>query len=123
MTELELGEVQAKFADIIWEHEPVGSGELVKICQEKLNWKKPTTYTVLRKLCEKGLFKNEDGVVTSLISREDFYFAKSSKFVEETFNGSLPAFVASFISRKNLTAKEAEEIQKMIDAFRKGDKV
>lgn len=120
MIDFELGEVQARFADIVWENEPVGSGELVKLCQQQLNWKKPTTYTVLRKLCEKGIFQNENGTVTSLISREDFYSAKSERFVEETFQGSLPAFVAAFMSRKALSDSEAEEIQRMIDAYRSG---
>ena len=119
MIEIELGEVQARFADIVWENEPVGSGELVKICADKLGWKKPTTYTVLRKLCEKGLFKNENGTVTSVISRDDFYSAKSERFVEETFDGSLPAFIAAFTFRKKPGKKEIEEIQKMIDSFRK----
>lgn len=119
MAQIELGEVQEAFAHIVWEHEPVGSGELVKICEKELNWKKPTTYTVLRKLCEKGLLQNVNGTVTSVISREDFYSAKSERFVEDTFDGSLPAFIAAFISRKNLTAKEAEEIQRMIDTFKK----
>lgn len=118
MGEMELGAVQARFADLVWHHEPVPSGELVKICEKELNWKKPTTYTVLRKLCEKGLFRNVDGIVTSVISRDDFYSARSEQFVEETFDGSLPAFVAAFISRKSLSAKEAEEIQRMIDGFR-----
>ena len=118
MGEMDLGAVQARFADIVWQHEPIASGQLVKICEKELNWKKPTTYTVLRKLCEKGLFQNVDGVVTSLISRSDFYSARSEQFVEETFDGSLPAFVAAFISRKSLSAKEAEEIQRMIDTFR-----
>ena len=116
--ELELGAIQERFADIVWANEPVGSGELVKICEKELNWKKATTYTVLRKLCEKGLLKNENGVVSSLISKEDFYSAKSEQIIEESYEGSLPAFIAAFISRKNLTAKEADEIQKMIDAFR-----
>lgn len=116
--ELELGAIQERFADIVWANEPVGSGELVKICEKELNWKKATTYTVLRKLCEKGLLKNENGVVSSLISKEDFYSAKSEQIIEESYEGSLPAFIASFISRKNLTAKEADEIQKMIDTFR-----
>lgn len=116
--ELELGAIQERFADIVWANEPVGSGELVKICEKELNWKKATTYTVLRKLCEKGLLKNENGVVSSLISKEDFYSAKSEQIIEESYKGSLPAFVAAFISRKNLTAKEADEIQKMIDTFR-----
>ena len=119
MIDLELGAVQERFADIVWANEPVGSGELVKICEKELSWKKPTTYTVLRKLCEKGLLKNENGFVTSVISREEFHSAKSEQIVEESFDGSLPAFVASFISRKNLTAQEAEEIQRMIDAFKK----
>lgn len=116
--ELELGAIQERFADIVWANEPLGSGELVKICEKELNWKKATTYTVLRKLCEKGLLKNENGVVSSLISKEDFYSAKSEQIIEESYKGSLPAFVAAFISRKNLTAKEADEIQKMIDTFR-----
>ena len=119
MIDFELGAVQERFADIVWANEPVGSGELVKICEKELNWKKPTTYTVLRKLCEKGLLKNENGTVSSIVSREEFYSAKSEQIVEESFEGSLPAFIASFISRKNLTAKEAEEIQKMIDTFKK----
>lgn len=116
--ELELGAIQERFADIVWAKEPLGSGELVKICEKELNWKKATTYTVLRKLCEKGLLKNENGVVSSLISKEDFYSAKSEQIIEESYEGSLPAFIAAFISRKNLTAKEADEIQKMIDTFR-----
>ncbi|MCM1117985.1 MAG: BlaI/MecI/CopY family transcriptional regulator [bacterium] len=121
MAEMELGAVQARFADLIWQHEPVTSGELVKICERELLWKKPTTYTVLRKLCEKGLFQNKDGIVTSLLSREAFYSARSEQFVEETFDGSLPAFVAAFLSRKALSAGEAEEIQRMIDEFRRED--
>lgn len=116
--ELELGAIQERFADIVWANEPLGSGELVKICEKELNWKKATTYTVLRKLCEKGLLKNEKGVVSSLISKEEFYSAKSELIIEESYEGSLPAFIAAFISRKNLTANEADEIQKMIDTFR-----
>ena len=116
---VELGVIQERFADIVWANEPVSSGVLVKLCKEELNWKKSTTYTVLRKLCEKGLFRNADGIVTSLISRDDFYSSKSEQIIEESFDGSLPAFVAAFISRKSLTEKEADEIQRMIDAFRK----
>lgn len=119
MINFELGVVQERFADIVWANEPINSGELVKICKEELNWKKPTTYTVLRKLCEKGLLKNENGTVSSVVSREDFYSAKSEQIVEESFEGSLPAFIASFIAHKNLSAEEAEKIQKMIDAFKK----
>ena len=119
MMNYELGAVQERFADIVWANEPIGSGELVKICEKELRWKKPTTYTVLRKLCEKGLLKNENGTVSSVVAREAFYSAKSERIIEESFGGSLPVFIASFISRKNLTEEEAEEIQKMIDAFKK----
>lgn len=120
MIDIELGEVQAVFANIIWSREPVGSGELVKICEKELGWKKPTTYTVLRKLCAKGLFKNENGVVSAVISREEFNLAKSEKFVEDTFEGSLPAFFAAFMSHKKISEKEADEIKKMIDAYKEG---
>ena len=118
MKEIELGDVQAIFADIIWNNEPIGSGELVKICEKELNWKKPTTYTVLRKLCEKGLFKNEDGVVTAVISREEFNASKSEKFVEDTYEGSLPAFIAAFMSHKKISKSEIDEIQKMINEYK-----
>ena len=84
---IELGAIQERFADIIWEHEPVASGELVRICEKELNWKKPTMYTVLRKLCEKGIFLNQNGIVTSLVSREDFYAAKSAQIIEESYQG------------------------------------
>ena len=116
---MELGVVQERFADLVWDNEPIASGELVKICEKELEWKKSTTYTVLRKLCDKGIFKNEDGTVTSLISKEEFYSAKSKQIVDDSYSGSLPAFVAAFISNKKLTAKEADEIQKMIDEFKK----
>lgn len=119
MMDIELGAVQERFADIVWNNEPIASGELVKICEKELNWKKPTTYTVLRKLCEKGLLKNENGIVTSLVSRDDFYSTKSEQIIEDSFNGSLPAFIAAFTSRNRLSPKEAEEIQKMIDSFKK----
>ncbi len=122
MAEIELGEVQTAFAEIVWKNEPVSSGELVKICRDELDWKKSTTYTVLRKLCEKGLFKNVDGIVSSVMSREQFYSAKSEKFVEDTFNGSLPQFIAAFMSGKKITEKEADEIQKLIDDFKGGKK-
>jgi predicted transcriptional regulator len=122
MKDIELGTVQERFADIVWANEPLGSGELVKLCEKELGWKKPTTYTVLRKLCEKGLLKNEDGVVTTLISREDFYSAKSEQIIEDSYEGSLPAFIAAFTSRKKLSNAEVDEIQQMIDEFKKGEK-
>lgn len=120
MESYELGAVQSRFAEIIWEHAPISSPELVKLCGEELGWKKSTTYTVLKKLCEKGLFMNEDGVVSALISKDEFNSRRSRFFVEETFSGSLPAFFASFISGKPISDEEAEEIRRMIDSFSKG---
>ena len=120
MRHIELGEMQAKFADIVWREEPISSGELVKICENELNWKKPTTYTVLRKLCEKGLFQNTDGIVTSKCSRDEFNAIQSQQYVDQSYNGSLPAFIAAFTSQKRLSKKEVDEIQKIIDEFRKG---
>lgn len=117
MNEIKLGMVEARFADIVWENEPLTTKELVTVCEKELNWKRTTTYTVLKKLCERGIFKTENSIVTSLISKNEFYAIQSEKFVEETFEGSLPAFIAAFSSRKKPTAKELEEIKKMIDSF------
>ena len=114
----ELGDVQKQFAEIIWEKEPIASGELVKICDKEFGWKKSTTYTVLKKLCEKGLFQNVGGVVSSIVSRTEFYAATSGQFVEDTFGGSLPAFIAAFTAGRKLTEKEVDEIQKMINEFK-----
>lgn len=119
MQKIELGEVQERFANIIWELEPIKSMELMKICKERLEWNKSTTFTVLRKLCEKGLFKNENGVVTSLMSKEEFAGIKSRQFVQEHFKGSLPAFLAAFVSDKTVSEKEADEIRKMIEDYKK----
>ena len=119
MKSIELAAVQERFADIVWENEPIASGDLVQICEKKLNWKKPTTYTVLRKLCEKGLLQNVDGIVSSLISKEEFYSAKSEQIIEDSYKGSLPAFIAAFTSHKKLTKKDVDEIQQLIDAFKK----
>ncbi len=117
MEDIRLGVIESHFADIIWQHEPLSSGELVKICGEELGWKKSTTYTVLKKLCDKGIFQNQEGRVTSLITRQELHAAQSKKFVDETFGGSLPAFLAAFASEKPLSRKEIEEIRKMIDDF------
>ena len=119
MKSIELAAVQERFADIVWANEPISSGDLVNVCEKELNWKKPTTYTVLRKLCEKGLLQNVDGIVSSLISKEEFYSAKSEQIIEDSYEGSLPAFIAAFTSHKKLSKKEVDEIQKMIDAFKK----
>lgn len=119
MPNTKLGEMQFQFAELVWHYAPLPSGELVRICQQELNWKKPTTYTVLRKLCEKGLFKNEDGLVSVLMTREQFFAARAEQFVEETFGGSLPAFIAAFTSRKKPSQVEIAEIQRILDLSRK----
>ena len=111
-----LGVVESKFADIIWAHAPLPSRDLVVLCQQELNWKKPTTYTVLRKLCDRGIFRNEDGLVSPVLSREEFYSLQSEKYVADSFQGSLPAFVAAFTQRKSLTREEIDQIHRLIDA-------
>lgn len=118
MADIQLGAVESRFADIIWENEPVSSGDVVKMAEAALGWKKSTTFTVLRRLCEKGIFRNEKGTVTSLISRQDFYSLQSEQFVEDTFGGSLPAFLAAFTKRKKLSAAEIEELRKMINDYK-----
>lgn len=118
MNEYKLGAVEARFADMIWAQAPVSSGELAKLAQQELTWKKSTTYTVLKRLCERGLFQNEGGTVSALVSREEFYALQSEKFVEETFDGSLPAFLAAFGSRKKLSDKEIDELEKLIEKMR-----
>ncbi|MBQ3603661.1 MAG: BlaI/MecI/CopY family transcriptional regulator [Clostridia bacterium] len=120
MTEYQMGAVESRFADIIWENEPISSAELVKKSEELFKWKKSTTYTVLKRLCEKGIFQNAKGTVTSLVSKQEFYSAQSKKFVDETFNGSLPAFLAAFTARKALTAEEVAELQRMVDEYKEG---
>lgn len=115
MAEIQLGAVEARFADMIWEREPVASAELIKLAAEKLTWKRTTTHTVLHRLCEKGLFQNNNGTVTSLLSRQEFYARHSKKYVDETFAGSLPAFLAAFTRGKRLTAEEIAEIRALID--------
>ncbi len=120
MNDYQMGAVESKFANIIWENEPISSAELVKKSEELFKWKKSTTYTVLKRLCEKGIFQNAKGTVTSLISKQDFYAVQSEKFVDETFNGSLPAFLAAFTARKALTAEEVAELQRMVDEYKEG---
>ena len=118
MRDLKLGAVESRFAEIIWQNEPISSGGLVKLCEKELSWKKPTTYTVLRKLCEKGIFQNENGTVSSKIKKDEFYAMQSEQFIEETFEGSLPSFLAAFSKRKSLSKKDIEEIEKMINSYK-----
>lgn len=122
MDEIKLGVVESQFADIIWSNEPISSGKLVELCKQQLDWKKSTTYTVLKKLCERGIFQNDSGIVSSIISKDEFYAMQSEKFVVENFGGSLPAFIAAFTQRNNLSKKDIEEIQKMINTCGKGRK-
>lgn len=117
MNNYKLADTEAKFADIIWSNEPITSPELVKLCEKELNWKKSTTYTVLKKLIEKGIFQNEKSIVTAKLSREEFYGMQSQKYVEETF-GSLPKFLTAFFNGKKLSQKEAEELRNYIDQFK-----
>jgi Predicted transcriptional regulator len=118
MNEYKLADFEAKFADIIWEREPISSPELVKICEKELNWKKSTTYTVLKKLIDKGVFRNKDTIVTSILSREEFYGRQSRLYVKETF-GSLPGFLTAFFQGRKISPKEAEELRSYIDHFEK----
>lgn len=118
MAEYKLGEVESIFADIIWNNEPLSSRRLAELAEERLNWKRTTTYTILKRLCDRELFQNNNGTVTSRISRAEFYARQSERFVEDTFQGSLPAFLAAFGSRKKLSDQEIDELQKIIDSMR-----
>lgn len=115
MSEIQLGMIEARYADMIWENEPVTSSELVRMTAKEFQWKRTTAHNVLRRLIDKGLFQNEKGLVTSLISREEFYSMQSQRYVNDTFDGSLPAFIAAFTKGTRLSRKEAEDIRKIID--------
>ena len=120
MKEYKLTEMEDKFADIIWANEPIPSGNLVKLCEVELNWKKSTTYTMLKRIEFKGIFINKNGVVSSLVKRDEFYAEQSKQFVEETFDGSLPKFLAAFTRSKRLSDKEIAELQKLINEHKEG---
>lgn len=115
MKEYKLAETEERFAELIWKNQPIGSGDLVKLCEKEMNWKKSTTYTVLKKLCEKGIFQNNNAVVSSLITRDEYYARQSIRFVEDTFGGSLPKFLTSFIGTKKLNKRQVAELKKLID--------
>lgn len=119
MADLRMGMAEGRFADLIWDNEPVASGVLAKLAGETLNWKKTTSFTVLKRLCDRGLFENAGGEVRSLISREDYYARHSEQYVQETFGGSLPAFLAAFGTRKKLSDAEVEELQALIEQMRR----
>ena len=113
-------ESEYRFCLILWEHEPVTASELVKLCQDQLGWKRTTTYTVIKRLSERGVLKNEDGAVTSLVSKDEAQASEIDELVEKKFEGSLPAFVAAFTKHQNISEEELDEVQRMIDRIRKG---
>lgn len=115
MNESKLTDSEEQFAEIIWQNEPIGSGELVKLCEKRMAWKKSTTYTVLKKLCDKGIFQNENAVVSSLMTKDEYDAKQSIRFVEDTFGGSLPKFLTAFIGSKRLSKRQADELKKLID--------
>lgn len=114
-------ESEYRFCLILWEHEPVKSKELVRLCEEQLGWKSTTTYTVIKRLSERGVVKNENTIVTSLVSKEEAQAAEIDELVDRTFEGSLPAFIAAFTKYQKLSDKELDEVQKMIDRYRRGE--
>ena len=114
-------ESEYRFCLILWEHEPVTAVELVKLCLERLGWKRTTTYTVIKRLGERGVLKNEDGLITSLVSKEEAQAREIDELVEEKFQGSLPAFIAAFTKRQDISKEELDEVQRMIDRIRKGE--
>ena len=118
MIDIKLGPIETRFAEIIWANEPLTTNQLTRLCLEQLEWKRTTTYTVLKKLCDKGLFRTENSIVTALVSKAEFEGMQSEQFVDETFRGSLPAFLTAFGSRKKLSEVESDELQKIIDTMR-----
>lgn len=117
MTDIKLGLVESRFADIIWENAPLTTKELVSICMSELNWKRTTTYTVLKKLCDRGIFETKDSAITVLLSKEEFHAIRSEEFVNENFSGSLPAFIAAFTTRITPTQEELAEIKRLVDSL------
>ena len=118
MSDIRMGAAEAKFADLIWENEPLPSGQLAKLAEGELGWKKTTSFTVLKRLCDRGIFQNDGGTVTSRLSREEYYALHSQQYVEETFGGSLPAFLAAFSSRKKFSDREIDALKKLIDEMK-----
>ena len=119
MSDYKLGAIELRFAGLIWDRAPIGSGELVKLCASELGWKKSTTYTVLRKLCDRGFFENRSGVVTVRTTRADYEAAQSRQVVREEFHGSLPYFVAAFAGREGLSDEDMAELERMIEKYRR----
>ena len=118
MEPYKLGEMEARFADLIWEHAPIRSGELTKLCEEKFNWKRTTTYTMLKRLCERGMFENERGMVQVRMTKEEFQAGQGSSFIEDYFDGSLPLFLTAFSRKNRLSREDVEKLQQLIDSYR-----
>lgn len=122
MEQFKLGEMELKFADLIWENAPIGSGALAKLCEAAFAWKRTTTYTMLKRLCDRHLFVNKNGTVTPLMTKEDFLAAQGEQFIEENFDGSLPRFLVAFSRRKRLSDREIAELKRLIEAHEEADK-
>lgn len=120
MEQFKLGEMEQRFAELIWNHEPVSSRTLTELCAKAFDWKRTTTYTMLRRLCDRGLFQNQSGTVSALLSKIDFQAGQGEQFLNETFDGSLPQFFAAFTRRNKLSKKEIHEIQQLIDEHKEG---
>lgn len=118
MEQLKLGESEYRFASIVWENEPIGSGELVKLSEDRLGWKKSTTYTVLKKLCDRGVLQNENAMVSARIKQEQVQRFESEQVINKAFGGSLPQFIAAFMGDKKLTKSQADKLKKLIDSFK-----
>ncbi len=122
MADAKLGAAEGRFADLIWQNEPLSSSLLAKLAEEELGWKKSTSYTVLKRLCDRGIFTNQQGTVRSLLSREEFYAARGEQFLQEGFQGSLPAFLAAFSKRNKLSDQDIQELQELIQQMRRESK-
>lgn len=118
MKQFELGEKEEKFANLIWENEPIKSGELAKLSESKLSWKRTTTYTMLKRLCDRNIFENKNGIVVSLMSKDNFYGQQGTEYINKTFGGSLPKFLVAFTKQNKLSNKEISELQKIIDEYK-----
>ncbi len=121
MEPYKLGEMEGRLAELIWAHAPVSTRNLIGLCAEAFGWKRTTTYTMLKRLCERGIFASQDGMVTALLAREDFQAAQGEQFLNETFGGSLPRFLAAFTRRRSLSGQEIQEIQKLIEDYDSGE--
>jgi predicted transcriptional regulator len=120
MGNYKLADTEEKFADLIWDNAPINSGELVRLSEDVMKWKKSTTYTVLKRLCDKGLFQNEEAMVSAVLTRDEFFARQSRRYVEDAFGGSLPKFITSFIGGKKLSGKQAEELVRLINEHKEG---